>query len=79
MRTHIVVHEAFEAPGAFEDWARSRRHSLSISRVYEGDALPASGQDIDLLIVMGGPQQPSTTVEECPHFDAAAEKALISS
>jgi GMP synthase (glutamine-hydrolysing) len=79
MRTHIVVHEAFEAPGAFEDWARARGHDLSFSRVYEGDALPASVQDIDLLIVMGGPQQPSTTVEECAHFDAAAEKALISS
>ncbi|MEV5847600.1 hypothetical protein AB0M32_37130 [Streptomyces sp. NPDC051985] len=79
MRTHIVVHEAFEAPGAFEDWAVSRGHDLGFSRVYEGDALPSSSQDIDLLIVMGGPQQPGTTVEECAHFDAAAEKALISS
>jgi anthranilate/para-aminobenzoate synthase component II len=26
---------------------------------------------------MGGPQSPSTTREECPHFDAAAECALI--
>ncbi|KAJ1554567.1 hypothetical protein HK405_004666, partial [Cladochytrium tenue] len=27
---------------------------------------------------MGGPQSPATTLEECPHFDAAAERALIS-
>ena len=26
---------------------------------------------------MGGPQSPSTTLAECAHFDAAAEKALI--
>jgi GMP synthase (glutamine-hydrolysing) len=27
---------------------------------------------------MGGPQSPATTREECPWFDAQAEKALIS-
>lgn len=26
---------------------------------------------------MGGPQAPDTTIEECPHFDAKAEIALI--
>ncbi|MGW5657816.1 glutamine amidotransferase-related protein [Streptomyces humi] len=77
MRTHFVVHESFEAPGAYEDWARARGHEVGYSRLHEGDALPAGADGIDLLIVMGGPQQPSTTVEECPHFDAAAEKALI--
>ncbi|MEU1184246.1 hypothetical protein ABZ464_42880 [Streptomyces sp. NPDC005820] len=77
MRTHFVVHESFEAPGAYEDWARARGHEIGHSRVHDGDALPASADGIDLLIVMGGPQQPSTTTEECPHFDAAAEKALI--
>lgn len=30
-----------------------------------------------MLVVLGGPQSPSTTKEECPHFDAAAERALI--
>ncbi|GGZ22616.1 GMP synthase [Streptomyces olivaceoviridis] len=77
MRTHFVVHEAFEAPGAYEDWARARGHEIGYSRIHEGDALPASVDGIDLLIVMGGPQQPSTTTEEYPYFDAAAEKALI--
>ncbi|MGI5458677.1 glutamine amidotransferase-related protein [Streptomyces sp. CA-249302] len=77
MRTHFIVHESFEAPGAYEDWARARGHEISHSRVHEGDPLPRSADGIDLLIVMGGPQRPSTTTEECPHFDAAAEKALI--
>lgn len=26
---------------------------------------------------MGGPQSPTTTTEECPHFDSAAEQELI--
>jgi len=78
MRVHFVVHEAFEAPGAFETWAKARGHVITYSRVYLGESLPASAEDIDLLIVMGGPQSPATTKDECPHFDAAAECELIS-
>lgn len=77
MRIHFVVHEPFEAPGAYEAWARSRSHSVSFSRVYQGEPLPESTAGIDFLIVMGGPQSPATTTAECPHFDAAAEIALI--
>ncbi|QEH97796.1 type 1 glutamine amidotransferase [Gluconobacter thailandicus] len=77
MKVHFVIHEAFEAPGAYESWAQARNHKLSYSRLYDGDVLPPSGEDIDLLIVLGGPQSPATSREECPHFDAAAEQALI--
>ncbi|AZM62273.1 MULTISPECIES: glutamine amidotransferase-related protein [unclassified Streptomyces] len=77
MRVHTVVHESFEGPGAIEDWARTRGHALTRTRLHEGDALPASASGIDLLVVMGGPQRTTTTTEECRHFDAAAEKALI--
>jgi GMP synthase (glutamine-hydrolysing) len=77
MKVHFVIHEAFEAPGAYEDWVKSRGHSPSYSRVYANEALSDAVEDIDLLVVMGGPQDPSTTTEECPHFDAAAERALI--
>lgn len=78
MHVHFVVHESFEAPGAFESWARSRRYSVAYSRMYLGDRLPVSAEGIDLLVILGGPQSPATTREECPHFDAAAEKSLIS-
>ena len=77
MHMHFVVHESFEAPGAFETWAGSRGHSTGYSRVYAGGALPMSVDGIDLLVVMGGPQSPATTTAECPHFDAVAEKNLI--
>ncbi|MEU8974574.1 hypothetical protein AB0D11_35820 [Streptomyces monashensis] len=39
--------------------------------------MPASVDGIDLPIVMGGAQQPSTTTEQYPYFDAGAENALI--
>ena len=77
MKIHFVIHEAFEAPGAYETWVRERHFEASYSRVYEPAPLPSSIDDIDMLVVMGGPQSPSTTLEECPHFDAAAECALI--
>ncbi|GKS77395.1 type 1 glutamine amidotransferase [Acidovorax sp. SUPP950] len=77
MRVHFVVHESFEAPGAFATWVTERGHEATYSRVYLNDPLPPSIENIELLVVLGGPQSPSTTKEECPHFDAAAECALI--
>ena len=77
MHVHFVVHESFEAPGAFEIWARERGFKADFSRVYRHEPLPQTADGIDLLIVMGGPQSPATTRQECPHFDAAAEQALI--
>lgn len=77
MQVHFVIHEAFEAPGAFTAWVADRGHQASYSRVYLGEPLTQSVEHIDLLVVMGGPQSPSTTREECAHFDAAAECALL--
>ncbi|MFJ5390101.1 type 1 glutamine amidotransferase [Pectobacterium sp. CHL-2024] len=79
MRVHFIVHESFEAPGAYETWAISRGHEITFSRVYAGEKLPQDARDIDLLIVMGGPQDPAFTVDQCAHFDSKAEQALIAS
>ena len=78
MHIHFIIHEHFEAPGAYEIWGKSRGCSLSYTRVYQGDPLPEELGGTDLLIIMEGPQSPATTREECPWFDAQAEKALIS-
>jgi GMP synthase (glutamine-hydrolysing) len=78
VRIHFVIHESFELPGAFETWARTRDYSISYSRVYDHEPLPMSVLGLDLLVVLGGPQSPATTKDECPHFDAKAEIALIS-
>lgn len=77
MRIHFVVHEAFEAPGAYETWALKHGHNVTYSRLYAHDPLLSTVEKIDLLVVMGGPQEPATTTDQCAHFDAAAEKALI--
>lgn len=78
MHIHFIIHEHFEAPGAFETWAAHRRNTrISYSRVYQGEPLPEHVEDIDFLIVMGGPQSPVTTREQCAHFDTHAEQAVI--
>lgn len=79
MNVHFIIHEAFEAPGAYELWAQTRHHTITHSRVYLGKTLPNNARNIDLLIVMGGPQNPNTTLSECAHFDSIAEQRLIRS
>ncbi|AHW93585.1 type 1 glutamine amidotransferase [Enterobacter asburiae] len=77
MHIHFIIHEHFEAPGAYEIWGKNRGCSMSYSRVYQGDPLPEDLESTDLLIIMGGPQSPATTLKECPWFDAQAEMRLI--
>ncbi|MFQ1008283.1 GMP synthase [Gilliamella apicola] len=77
MHIHFIVHEEFEAPGAYEQWAKIHQHTISYSRVYLGESLPDNINDIDFLIIMGGPQSPATTKQECAHFDSLAEQAVI--
>jgi GMP synthase (glutamine-hydrolysing) len=77
MHVHFVQHESYEAPGAYLAWAKARGHQVSFSKVYAYQPLPGAS-DIDVLIIMGGPQSPTTSQAECPYFDAEAEINLIS-
>ena len=77
MHIHFIQHENFEAPGALLVWAKMRGYEITFSKVYEYQPLPDSIGEIDMLIVMGGPQSPETTAEECPHFNAKAEITFI--
>ena len=77
MQIHFIVHEVFEAPGAYLRWVQARGYGISWSRVYAGDALPENANAFDMLVVLGGPQSPRTTLTECPWFDSHAEQRLI--
>lgn len=70
------MHESFESPAAIEIWAKERGHKISYTKLYEGGIFPET-YDFDFLVIMGGPQSPETTVQECPHFDAEKEIAFI--
>lgn len=77
MNVHFIQHETFEAPGAYLEWAKERNHTIRFSKVFEHNGLPQTAENMDLLIIMGGPQSPDTSKDECPHFDARSEIALI--
>ena len=73
MKVHFVLHETFEVPGAYLKWAQERGHQVTTTKVYENETLPESVDDIDFLIVMGGPQSPDEDREAFPYYDPQAE------
>ena len=54
MHIHYLQHVPFEGLGSIENWAITHGHSLSQTRLYAADPLPALDR-FDLLIVLGGP------------------------
>lgn len=70
------MHESFESPAAIEIWAQNKGYKITYTKLYEGDAFPTE-YNFDFLVIMGGPQSPATTLEECPHFDAEKEIEFI--
>lgn len=54
LRIHYFQHVAFEGLGCIEDWIKLNNHQLSSTKFYQGEKLP-DAEDIDWLIVMGGP------------------------
>ncbi|ARV60559.1 amidotransferase [Nostocales cyanobacterium HT-58-2] len=54
MRIHYLQHVRFEGLGSIEQWAIEQGKIISATKFYNGDTLP-SVDDIDWVIVMGGP------------------------
>ena len=77
MKVHFVLHETFEVPGAYLKWAQERSHQVTTTKVYENETLPEKVDEIDFLIVMGGPQSPDEDRETFPYYDPQAEIELI--
>lgn len=73
MRIHYLQHVPFEGPGSIEQWAYANGHTLSHTRLYAGDHLPALDR-FDLLIILGGPMSVHDMYE---HVWLKAEKWFI--
>jgi GMP synthase (glutamine-hydrolysing) len=54
MNIHYLQHVPFEGTGSIENWAIANGHTLTSTRLYAGDHLPALDR-FDMLVVMGGP------------------------
>ena len=77
LNVQIIQHEEFVAPGEYLRWAERRGCPVSITKCWALDAFPEAGALPDLLVVLGGSQNPGMTEADDPHFFAAAEKELI--
>lgn len=73
MNIHYLQHVPFEGPGSIEQWADVNGHSLSITRLYAGDHLPALDR-FDMLLILGGPMSVHDVYE---HVWLKAEKWFI--
>ena len=54
MRAHYLQHVPFEGPGSIGPWLKSADYQITATKFYESASLPSPDQ-LDLLIVMGGP------------------------
>jgi len=77
MRIHFIIHEHYEGPGYFTEWAYLHDYPVSFTRVYLNEALPCEVDTFDLLVVLGGPQNPNSTQAEYTYFNSLGEQAFI--
>lgn len=73
----IVQHEDYVRPGEYLRWAERNGCFPRFIRCWEQTEFPQPETLPDLLVVLGGPQNPGTTKKECPHYDTEAEQLLI--
>lgn len=73
MRAHYLQHVSFEGLGSIEGWLQDAGYEITSTQLYKSEKLP-NIEDIDFLIVMGGPM----SVSDEPHHPwLVDEKAFI--
>lgn len=75
MRAHYLQHVSFEGLGSIEEWLQDAGYEITSTQLYKSEKLP-NIEDIDLLIVMGGPMSVN---DESHHSWLAEEKAFVKS
>jgi len=58
MRVHYLQHVHFEALGYIETWLQENSHSITGTHFYDENYLLPEVEDIDALVIMGGPMGP---------------------
>ena len=84
LRIHSLEHAPAEGAGKIRDWAVARGHTLAVTRLDLGEALPEP-EDFDLLVIMGGGMNiyqhrdyPWLVAEkECIHKAISSDKAVL--
>ena len=75
-KIHFLEHASWVEPGLYLSWAEKHGYQVSFTRVWKYDEMPTN-VEADMLIVLGGPQNPATSKEEYDYFDVEEEKRFI--
>lgn len=75
MRAHYLQHVPFEGLGSIEAWLKNAGYEITNTPFFDSTALP-NIEDIDLLVVMGGPMSVN---DEAEHPWLVEEKQFIKS
>lgn len=62
MRAHYLQHVSFEGLGSIESWLRRSGYEITSTRFFDAEKLPGIN-DIDFLVVMGGPMNVNDELE----------------
>jgi GMP synthase-like glutamine amidotransferase len=74
MRVHWFQHVPFEGLGSIEPWLRGVEAKVSSTKFFEDDPVLPRPDDVDLLVVMGGPMSAN---DESPLTWLGEEKRFI--
>lgn len=72
----FLQHVSWVEPGAYLDWVKKNNYEYSFVRVWNYEKLPDT-VDADMLIVLGGPMNPASTLDEYDFYDVEEEKKFI--
>ncbi len=76
MKIHFIQQDDWVEPGEYLSWAERNGYEHSITRCWLHEELPQE-VSADMLIVLGGYQNPEMTKEECDYFDSEEQQRLI--
>lgn len=63
MRAVVFQHAAFEGLGSIERWLQRQQAEIVVLPLFAGAAVPATLDDVDLVIAMGGPMSVNDEAE----------------
>ncbi|MBA2913658.1 hypothetical protein [Limosilactobacillus frumenti] len=65
MKICFIQHEPYVAPGYFLEWAQMHHYQTEIIDCHHQKPTGNLAQTADMLVVLGGPQNPHTTIDQC--------------
>ncbi|HTJ11647.1 MAG TPA: type 1 glutamine amidotransferase [Dinghuibacter sp.] len=74
MRVHYLQHVSFESPGFILSWLQTHGHAVTATPLFQPDARIPPVEDIDALVIMGGPMG---IYDERDHPWLTREKAFL--